>query len=140
MTTTLLLISFLLVLPQEPDVAPEIAKWEKNIAELENRDKTEAGTENAILFCGSSSIRRWETIAEDMAPRTVLQRGYGGAKLPDIIHYAPRLIGPHLGKENPRRCKALVLFVGNDISGNPEKDKTPQEVTRSVGKTEKLDS
>ena len=34
--------------------------------------------DDSILFVGSSSIRLWETIAEDMAPYPVIRRGYGG--------------------------------------------------------------
>ena len=58
-------------------------------------------------------------MSEDMAPWRALNRGYGGAKLTDLNHYAERLIGPHLGERNTRRCRAVVVFVANDISGGP---------------------
>lgn len=107
---------------------PETAKWESEIAVLEQTDQTESHSQDAILFCGSSSIRLWNTIAVDMAPWPVIKRGYGGAKLPDMIHFAPRLIGPRLGSRNPNRCKAIVLFVANDISGNQKTDAPATEV------------
>lgn len=128
MKTLILIAAFAFLAPQTPVDDPDIAKWEKDIAQLEQRDQTEQAVDAGILYYGSSSIRRWDTVAEDMAPWPAIQRGYGGAKLPDIAHYAPRVLGPHLGQNNPKRCKAIVLFVGNDISGNKEKDATPQEV------------
>lgn len=107
----------------------EIAKWEEAIRGLETRNQTEPRVECGVLFYGSSSIRRWDTIAKDMAPWPAIQRGYGGAKLPDVIHFSPRMLCPFLGPDNPNRCKAIVLFVGNDIVGKPN-DPAPQEVAR----------
>lgn len=99
-------------------------KWEDAILKLEERDRREQDPEHAILFVGSSSIRRWDTIAEDMKPWTTIQRGYGGAKFSDVAVYADRLTKPH-------QFDALVIFVANDIAGK-ETDKTPEEVLRLV--------
>ena len=44
------------------------AKWEKDIIKLENLDKSENYSKNAILFIGSSSIRGWHTMEKDMFP------------------------------------------------------------------------
>ena len=112
---------------QEIQLDASIAKWEKDIANLEALDLVQPKVAQSILFYGSSSIRRWESIADDMAPWPAVRRGYGGAKLPDAIHYAPRIIGPHIGLENPNRCRAIVLFVANDITGNGM-EVTPAEV------------
>lgn len=117
---------------QESD-DPTIARWEKDIARLEKKQQTET-TKNGIVFYGSSSIRLWDSIKEDMGPWPAIQRGYGGAKLPDIIHYAPRMLGPHLGKENPNRCRAVVLFVANDISGDSDTDCSTTEVAERFSK------
>jgi hypothetical protein len=132
MKTIFLLIIVSLVL-QEPTLDPGIAKWEKAIGDLEQLNQTEDVVDDGIVYYGSSSIRRWNTVAEDMAPWPAIQRGYGGAKLPDIIHYARRVIGPHVGKANPKRCKAIVLFVGNDIAGK-ETDASPEEAANRFSK------
>lgn len=129
MKTLLLFLAFV-VAPQEPQQSaldPEIAKWEDAIVKLEQTQASET-VENGIVYYGSSSIRRWDTIKDDMAPWPTIQRGYGGAKLPDIFHYAPRVLGPHLGANNPNRCRAIVLFVANDIGGKKDKDASPGEV------------
>lgn len=99
-----------------------IEKWEAEIKKIEERDKTEADPEHAILFIGSSSIRLWgKDIAADLKPWPVIERGYGGAKFSDLAVYADRLVRPH-------KFDALVIFVGNDVTGGKD-DKTPEEVT-----------
>lgn len=100
----------------------EASVWEPAIEELEMRNRTETHPDDAVLFVGSSSIRLWETIEEDLPGYHPIQRGYGGAKWSDVAVFAERLIYPH-------RFQALVMFVANDISGSPD-DKSPREVMR----------
>ena len=97
-------------------------KWEAEIAKLEAQDRSHPDPEDAILFIGSSSIRRWTDIDADMSPRKAINRGYGGAKFSDLAVYIERIVAPH-------RFKALVVFVGNDIVGKRD-DKSPAEVAR----------
>lgn len=129
--STLFLFFFLACSPAlRYQKAPEVLSWEKDIRALEHLDSIETDPENAILFTGSSSIRLWNTIQEDMAPWKVIKRGYGGAKLSDFAFYTPRIIYPH----NPA---ALVIFIANDITGSPF-DKSPHEIkalVRSIHKT-----
>jgi hypothetical protein len=121
-----IVISFLLVIgiscsPNKKYKSdPEVLKWEKDIQAIEKLDASEPDPVDAILFTGSSSIRLWSTIKEDLAPYAIIQRGYGGAKLTDFAFYADRIIYPH-------KFKALALFVANDITGG-KNDRTPEEV------------
>lgn len=97
-----------------------VDRWEDEIKKLEARDAGEVDPVDAILFIGSSSIRRWDDIAINMAPYRPIQRGYGGAKYSDVAVFAKRLLHPH-------QYRALVVFVGNDVAGKPE-DHTPGQV------------
>ena len=96
--------------------------WEEEITNLEYRDDNEKYPDDAILFIGSSSIRRWDWIDEDMAPYIPIKRGYGGAHFTDMIHFTKRLVWPH-------KFQALCIFVANDITGG-ENDKSIPEVMR----------
>lgn len=106
----------------EPYRAGAEKTWSAAIAALEAKDATETHPDDSILFIGSSSIRRWNTIATDIAPYHPIQRGYGGAKWTDVAVFADRLITPH-------KFRAIVFFVGNDISGGKD-DRTPGEVAQ----------
>lgn len=101
---------------------PEVKAWEPEIAKFEQLDKSEVYPADALLFAGSSSIRLWKTLAEDMAPYNVIQRGYGGSRLSDFAVYADRIFSPH-------KCSAVVMFIANDITGSAQ-DKSPEEVRK----------
>lgn len=95
-------------------------KWETEIQKFEKLDKENEYPADSILFMGSSSIRLWYTLARDMAPFPVIQRGYGGAKFSDLAVFAKRIAHPHT-------FRAVAIFVANDIAGNKD-DLTPDEV------------
>ncbi len=94
--------------------------YEKDIQYFEHLDSTENYSKDAILFMGSSSIRLWNTIAQDMAPYPVIQRGFGGSNMADVAYYTKRIVYPH-------QFRAVAIFVANDITGGTA-DKTPEEV------------
>lgn len=97
--------------------------WEENIQVLEERTAGRYGPGEAVVFIGSSSIRFWGTLEEDMAPNAVLRHGFGGAKLNDVVYYAERLV-------NAYEPAAVVVFAGtNDIS--PEHSKEPEALLAS---------
>ena len=95
-------------------------KWAKAIDAFDELNKREIDPSNAIMFIGSSSIRRWETITKDMAPYPTIRRGYGGAKFTDMGVFVKRIVAPH-------HYRALVMFIGNGVTGD-SKDHTPDQI------------
>lgn len=94
--------------------------WALNIKKFEIRDKIAPPPDDAIVFTGSSSITFWDSLGKDMAPLPVINRGFGGARINDVVYYADRIVTPY----HPR---AVVLFAGtNDIAG--PKPKLAQDV------------
>jgi lysophospholipase L1-like esterase len=94
------------------------AKWEKDIAAFEAQDRAQPPEKGGIVFVGSSSIRRWTTLAEDFPHHRVLNRGFGGSQIADSVHFADRIFIPYA----PRM---LVLYAGgNDLNAG----KTPEQV------------
>lgn len=124
MRRSLLLAFSVLIISCSPvkkyETSPSVLAWENDIQKFEELDKSETYSPDAVLFAGSSSIRLWSTLEKDMAPYPVIQRGFGGSRLSDLVVYAERIFKPH-------SCKAIVLFVANDIAGN-DQDKSPEEV------------
>ena len=49
-------------------------KWEKEIKKLESLNQIENYSDNAILFIGSSSIRLWKSIKEDLNQKFDVER------------------------------------------------------------------
>jgi len=94
--------------------------WEWQVRRYEQSDRRSTPLQGGILFTGSSSINLWSTLAEDMAPLPVLNRGFGGAHLDHVNRYARRIVLPY-------RPRMIVLYAGeNDLSGMS--GKTPQTV------------
>ena len=102
--------------------------FENEILNLEQLDLTKIADKSNLLFIGSSSIRLWNNIENDMHPYKPIKRGYGGAHYYDLIHFTERLITNH----SP---KAILIFVANDITGSNDifktnNDLSPKEVKK----------
>jgi len=84
--------------------------WESSIRKFEAEDRVHPPKVGAILFVGSSSIRFWNTLARDMEPLDVVNRGFGGSQLAHVNQFADRIVLPY-------RPRAIVLYAGeNDLS------------------------
>jgi len=92
--------------------------WERQIHAFEKTERKRPAPKGSVVFAGSSTIRFWGNLARDMAPLPAVQRGFGGAKVNDVIHYMDRLITPH----DPAM---VVLYIGSndllDFGGNKPK-------------------
>jgi len=87
-----------------------LLRFENEITNFEKQDSTNGIDKGEILMIGSSSFRMWETMYKDLAPRKVLNRGFGGSTIPEVIHYADRIIFPY-------QPEKIVLYAGeNDIA------------------------
>lgn len=75
----------------------------------------------ATLFIGSSSIRLWD-IDDSFPDIATVNRGFGGATTPDVLHYYSRLL--------PRAQPAsIVVYVGeNDLAAG----RTPAQVAGDI--------
>ena len=105
--TILLLVGFLSV-----SYGQKLDRFESTIVQYEEDDKSSGLHPEAVLFTGSSSIRRWKSLAVDFAPIPVLNRGFGGSTIPEVTHYAERIILPH-------KPKIIVFYCGeNDLSND----------------------
>jgi lysophospholipase L1-like esterase len=88
----------------------DFAKCEKEVAAMEAQDKISPPPKGEILFIGSSTVKRWTTLAQDFPQHKVINRGFGGTQIVDATYYADRLIFPHEPK---------LIFLragGNDLN------------------------
>ena len=85
-------------------------RYEEDIIEYERRDSISGITKGQVLFIGSSSIHKWVSLEEDMFPIPVINRGFGGSTLPEVIYYFKRIVKPY-------KPSVIVLYEGdNDIT------------------------
>jgi lysophospholipase L1-like esterase len=91
-------------------------RFEPEIAAFEKFDRQNAVPKDCIVFVGSSSIRLWQT-ADAFPDLPVINRGFGGSTIPDVNHFADRIVF----KYKPR---IIVFYAGdNDIAAGHSPDK-----------------
>ena len=107
-----------------PAEAPALpAGFERFAAEIEAfaaRD-LERKTPGDTLFVGSSSIRLWDT-AQSFPRRAAMNRGFGGATTPDVLHYYGQVVARY-------QPASIIVYVGeNDIAAGA----APETVSADV--------
>jgi lysophospholipase L1-like esterase len=95
-----------------PPTPPEtISMWDAPLAAFAAADTKEIPPPNGVLFVGSSSIRLWDGLQADFASLpVVINRGFGGSKLSDCVHYLDRLVVRY-------RPRLVLVYAGdNDLA------------------------
>jgi len=124
--TRLCLVYFLLsagtiVLAQDP------TRFEKEVTTLIASD-TAVSKKNLILFTGSSSIRFWGNIKAYYPEYNVVNRGFGGSLMSDLIYYFDKLVTPY-------NAKKIFIYEGdNDLGAG----KTPEQIIADADSVLKL--
>ncbi len=72
----------------------DIERYEDEIENFRRFDNRNTLAKNSILFIGSSSIRYWET-SKAFPDLPIINRGFGGASIPEIIYYYDDIIKKH---------------------------------------------
>lgn len=96
---------------------PDPNRFEEELQAFQQWDEKNAFPVEPVLFVGSSSIRFWKT--HDYFPDLpVVNRGFGGAHISDVLHFVDRVtlrFAPEV----------IVFYAGdNDVAGG----KSPQRV------------
>lgn len=81
-----------------------------DIAAFKKQDSVSFPVKNAILFAGSSSFTNWRDVQDYFPVYTIINRGFGGSSLLDLIRYENDIIFPYLPKQ-------IIIYCGeNDIA------------------------
>ena len=102
--------------PRNSLASHDSSKWANEIAAIEIRAATNPPPRDCILFVGSSSIRRWTSLAADFPGLPVVNHGFGGSHLADSVDFADRIIIPF----QPRQV--VIYAGGNDINSHVDPD------------------
>jgi lysophospholipase L1-like esterase len=87
-------------------------KFYNDIQKFRSEDSVAMPPKNAIVFTGSSSFTRWTDVQARFPGYTIINRGFGGSSLPDVIRYVDDVVI----KYHP---KQVVIYCGeNDAAGD----------------------
>ena len=66
--------------------------FEKDILAFEASDQKTPPLHGAILFVGDSTFTKWKSIHEDLPGYTVINRGFGGSQMSDLLYFTDRIV------------------------------------------------
>lgn len=88
------------------------APFYKDIQHFKTLDSIHPPAKHAILFVGSSSFTKWTDVQAYFPAYPIINRGFGGSSLPDVVQYAGDIIFPYQPKQ-------IVIYCGeNDFAGS----------------------
>lgn len=114
--TTRLILPILLIwvaagtrlLAQEPRFESEIKAYEAKAVD-------DPPVPGSTFFVGSSTWRLWgSALEEDFSQFSPVNRGFGGATIPDVVRVMDRIILPH------RPARIVFSCGGNDLAGGDD--------------------
>src|SRR5690349_15903363 len=84
----------------------------EEIRGFRSEDSLHFPQKKANLFIGSSSLRMWKNIKSDFPEYKIINRGFGGSTLPDVIRYVDDVIYPY-------KPKQVIVYCGeNDLASS----------------------
>ncbi len=110
-------IVFLAFLVAPQIYAQEATRFQKEVDDIQKNDAVYKNNK-VILFTGSSTIRMWKTLNTDFKNKPVVNHGFGGSEMSDLLYYADELI---------LRYQPMQIFIyegDNDINA----DKTVKQI------------
>jgi lysophospholipase L1-like esterase len=119
MKTVLVIIACVLfscVQAQEVPKQPQAPPFYNDILAFKNQDVQQAPPANGILLVGSSSFTRWRDVQEYFPGYPIINRGFGGSRIPDVIRYSYDIILPYKPKQVLIYCGENDLASGDDIT------------------------
>jgi lysophospholipase L1-like esterase len=115
---TRLFLSVLALALSMSGAEPQENRFEKQVLAYEAADKSNPPPQGAILLAGDSQFFRWQTVQEDLAGYTVVNRGIDSFQTSDLLHYTDRVVLPY-------KPRLIILHVGgNDVHTG----KTPERM------------
>ena len=82
------------------------------IRDFRKQDSLHKPAEHSILFVGSSSFRKWTDVQDYFPGYTIINRGFGGSSIPDVIRYQEDVIFKY-------KPEQIVFYCGeNDFAAS----------------------
>jgi lysophospholipase L1-like esterase len=107
----------------QPVADPDPNRFANEVKSFAAWDSKNAVPADPILFVGSSSIRMWRT-RNSFPDLPVINRGFGGSHISDVICFAERIVLPY-------RPEVIVFYAGdNDVAGGKSAQRVFEDYRR----------
>lgn len=98
------------------------AFW-SDILAFKKLDSAKKPEPNSILFIGSSSFTKWKDVNDYFPGYPIINRGFGGSTLVDVIRYAYEVIMPYQPKQ-------VFIYCGENDLASQENIPAQEVLTR----------
>lgn len=124
---TRILLFFFLIVCWTASVAQDLHRFDDQLEAFKQEDAS-INREDVIVFTGSSSIRFWTSLSSDFPTYNIINRGFGGSHMSDLLYHCDALIGQY----QPQ--KVFVYEGDNDIYDQENKESILREARQMVDK------
>lgn len=88
----------------------------QDIAAFRQLDSLQPPPSDALLLIGSSSFTMWKDVQDYFPAHRLINRGFGGSTLTDVLRYAPDIITPY-------QARQIIVYCGeNDLAEDSTAD------------------
>ena len=108
--------------------AQDPLRFTDEINDLLAKDNEVNKNDELIVFTGSSSVRFWSSLQEDYPNHNVINRGFGGSHMSDLLFYCDKLILQYQPK------KVFIYEGGNDVNAGEDRTAILKEAQQLVDK------
>ena len=72
--------------------AQDPGRFQKEIDTIDLKNVNRVNSHDLIIFTGSSSIRRWQNIQDYFPAKNIINTGFGGSMMSDLLYYSDSVI------------------------------------------------
>ncbi|NQT27748.1 creatininase family protein [candidate division KSB1 bacterium] len=117
----IIIIILCVVFPVIAQENPDPNRFQKEIEQFQAWDRKNAIPEDYVLMVGSSSIRMWQSM-ESFPDLKIVNRGFGGAHISDLIHFKHEILLKY------KAAQCIVLYCGgNDVTGGKSAERVASD-------------
>jgi lysophospholipase L1-like esterase len=100
--------------------------WNDEISQITSNDDQITLQKGLIVFTGSSTIKGWKSLKEDFTGQQILNRGFGGSELSDVVYHFNKVIAKY------KPSKVIVYSGDNDIANGKNSEQVFEEFQKLV--------
>lgn len=112
-----ILFSLLVILSAEGTAQKEMPPFWSDIQAFKKQDSINMPAKQQILFVGSSSFTNWKDVQSYFPSYPIINRGFGGSLLTDLIRYADEIIFPYQPRQIVIYCGENDLAAADSVTG-----------------------
>lgn len=118
-----IILLFLLAIPGGEIYTQTSPPFWSDIVAFKKEDSIKPPPAHSILFVGSSSFTKWTDIADYFPGYPIINRGFGGSTLVDVIRYTYDVILPYQPKQ-------VVIYCGENDHASADSISATEVVKR----------